>query len=47
MSRSTPEESGAEDIWRVVNFVIMAGGVGYLVFKNAGPFFAARKKKTR
>ena len=41
------EESGAEDIWRVVNFVIMAGGVGYLIVKNAGPFFAARSKKIR
>jgi F-type H+-transporting ATPase subunit b len=41
------EGSGAEDIWRVVNFVIMAGGVGYLIVKNAGPFFAARSKKIR
>ena len=42
------EEGGAEDIWwRVVNFVIMAGGVGYLIVKNAGPFFTARSKKIR
>jgi len=41
------EEGGAEDIWRVVNFMIMAGGVGYLIVKNAGPFFAARSKKIR
>ena len=41
------EESGAEDIWRVVNFVIMAGAVGYLIVKNAGPFFAARSRKIR
>ena len=41
------EEGGAEDIWRVVNFGIMAGGVGYLIVKNAGPFFAARSKKIR
>ena len=41
------EESGADEIWRVVNFVIMAGGVGYLIVKSAGPFFAARSKKIR
>ena len=41
------EESGGEQIWRVVNFVIMAGGVGYLIGKSAGPFFAARSKKIR
>jgi len=40
------EESG-EQFWRVVNFVIMAGGVGYLIGKTAGPFFAARSKKIR
>jgi F-type H+-transporting ATPase subunit b len=41
------EESASDEIWRVVNFVIMAGGVGYLIVKNAGPFFAARSKKIR
>lgn len=41
------EEGGAADIWRVVNFVIMAGAVGYLIVKNAGPFFAARSRKIR
>jgi F-type H+-transporting ATPase subunit b len=41
------EESGSDEIWRVVNFVIMAGGVGYLIVKNAGPFFAGRSKKIR
>ena len=41
------EENGAESTWRLVNFAIMAGGVGYLIVKNAGPFFAARSKKIR
>ena len=41
------EESGADDLWRVMNFVIMAGGVAYLIVKNAGPYFAARSEKIR
>jgi len=41
------EESSADEIWRLVNFVIMAGGVGYLIVKNAGPYFAARSQKIR
>ena len=41
------EEGCAADIWRFVNFVIMAGAVGYLIVKNAGPFFAARSRKIR
>jgi F-type H+-transporting ATPase subunit b len=41
------EAGGSDDIWRVVNFVIMAGAVGYLIVKNAGPFFAARLRKIR
>ncbi len=31
-----------EMLWRVVNFAILAGGLGYLIKKNAGPLFAAR-----
>jgi len=45
--RKAGEEGGSDEIWRVVNFVIMAGGVGYLIVKNAGPFFAGRSKKIR
>jgi F0F1-type ATP synthase membrane subunit b/b' len=41
------EEGGAELLWRVVNFGIMAGGVGYLIVKNAGPFFVSRSQKIR
>jgi F-type H+-transporting ATPase subunit b len=29
-------------LWRIVNFVILAGLLGWLIRKNAGPFFAAR-----
>ena len=41
------EEGVSEQVWRIVNFVIMAGAVGYLIGKNAGPFFAARSRKIR
>ena len=39
-------EHGAshEMLWRVVNFAILAGLLGYLIKKNAGPFFAARSE---
>lgn len=29
------------------NFLLLAGGLGYLIRKNAGPFFAARTQKIR
>jgi F-type H+-transporting ATPase subunit b len=32
-------------IWKWANFLILAGGLGYLVGKNAPAFFAARSKK--
>ena len=28
--------------WKWANFVLLAAGIGYLVGKNAGPFFSAR-----
>jgi len=30
-----------------INFLILAGGLGYLIQKNAGPFFASRSRKIR
>nr|Q02BU5.1 RecName: Full=ATP synthase subunit b; AltName: Full=ATP synthase F(0) sector subunit b; AltName: Full=ATPase subunit I; AltName: Full=F-type ATPase subunit b; Short=F-ATPase subunit b [Candidatus Solibacter usitatus Ellin6076] len=41
------EEEGSMDIWKWANFLILAGGLGYLVGKNAGPFFAARSAGIR
>ena len=35
------------EIWRWANFLLLAGGLGYLIRKNAGPFFAERKKQIR
>ncbi len=33
--------------WEWANFVVLAGGLGYLAGKNGGPFFAARSGKIR
>jgi F-type H+-transporting ATPase subunit b len=41
------EEEGSMDIWKWANFLILAGGLGYLIQKNAGPFFAARSESIR
>jgi len=31
-------------LFRWINFLILAGGLGYLIRKNAGPFFAGRNE---
>ena len=41
------EEEGSMEIWKWANFLILAGGLGYLIGKNAGPFFAARSASIR
>lgn len=33
--------------WMWANFVVLAGGLGYLAAKNAGPFFESRSRKIR
>jgi len=33
--------------WKLANFVILAGGLGYLARKHVPPFFAARSRKIR
>ena len=38
-------EHGGMELWKLANFLVLAGGLGYLVKKNAGPFFAARGRK--
>jgi F-type H+-transporting ATPase subunit b len=40
-------EGGGQQIWFVVNFVILAAGLGFLIRKNGGPFFNARLRKIR
>ena len=41
------EEHGEMTGWKWANFVVLAGGLGYLVAKNAGPYFAARSQTIR
>ena len=38
-------EHGELEAWKLANFVLLAGGLGYLIKKNAGPFFASRSLK--
>jgi F-type H+-transporting ATPase subunit b len=40
-------EQGPGIIWKWANFAILAGGLGYLISKNAGPFFSARTQQIR
>jgi F-type H+-transporting ATPase subunit b len=40
------EHAGME-LWKWANFLILAGGLGYLAAKNAGPFFATRSSQIR
>jgi F-type H+-transporting ATPase subunit b len=40
-------EGGGMEGWEWANFAILAGGLGYLIAKNAGPFFAARSQRIR
>jgi len=34
-------------LWKWANFVVLAAGLGYIVVKNGGPFFAARSRQIR
>lgn len=38
-------EQGEMEGWKWANFALLAAGLGFLIAKNAGPFFAARSKK--
>jgi F-type H+-transporting ATPase subunit b len=39
------QEKEPSIIWKWANFALLAGGLGYLVAKNAPAFFAARSKR--
>ena len=41
------KEDGSLQIWKWANFLVLAGGLGYLIGKKGGPFFAARSVKIR
>ena len=40
-------EEGGPSIWLVVNFILLAAALGFLIVKNAGPFYKARLLKIR
>ena len=46
-SQETEGNEGRLEVWKWANFLLLAGGLGYLIGKNAGPFFAARSSKIR
>jgi F-type H+-transporting ATPase subunit b len=45
-SDAAEEHSGLK-AWEWANFVILAGGIGYIIGKNAGPAFEARGRRIR
>jgi len=40
-------EHGNMEMWKWANFLVLAAGLGYLVGKNAGPFFDGRSAQIR
>jgi F-type H+-transporting ATPase subunit b len=40
-------EHGTLELWKWANFILLAGALGYLIGKNAGPFFASRSRKIK
>ena len=34
-------------LWKVANFALLAGGLGWVIYKKGGPFFAARTETVR
>ena len=46
-SGGVTEHGSGEVFWGWVNFLLLAGGIGYLVKKNAGPYFVKRSLEIR
>jgi F-type H+-transporting ATPase subunit b len=40
-------DHGKLEMWKWANFLVLAAGLGYLIGKNAGPFFAGRSQQIR
>jgi len=36
---------GSVTLWKVANFVLLAGGLGYLIYKKGGAFFGGRSRE--
>ena len=43
--RAAEESEKNLEPWKWANFLILAGGIAYMVKKHAGPFYAARSQK--
>ena len=41
------EHEGPSELWKWANFAILAGVLGYLIGKNAGPFFEGRSQQIK
>jgi len=41
------KKEGGMEVWAWANFLLLAGGLGYIAKKNAGPYFAARSLHIR
>ncbi|HLY16082.1 MAG TPA: ATP synthase F0 subunit B [Bryobacteraceae bacterium] len=46
-SKETSEEGGNMAIWQWANFALLAGGLGYVIKKNAGPYYLKRSQAIR
>ena len=46
-ARGSEGESDRLLLWKVANFVLLAGALGYVIYKKGGPFFAARTESVR
>ena len=40
-------KQGPSDLWKWANFALLAAGLGYLIGKNAGPFFEGRTQQIK
>jgi F0F1-type ATP synthase membrane subunit b/b' len=40
-------KQGPSDLWKWANFVLLAGALGYMIGKNAGPFFESRTQQIK
>lgn len=46
-SRGVTEHGAGEVLWAWANFLLLAGGLAYIIKKNAGPYFAKRSLEIR
>jgi F0F1-type ATP synthase membrane subunit b/b' len=40
-------EGGSQQVWLIVNFLLLVGALGWMIGKNAGPFFRTRLRTIR